>query len=89
MSADRYDQLDDYWNDECHDDEDSGDDFTETVPCPHCGANVYEDAVQCPACGTYIIHNTSPWTGRPIWWVVLALLGILATVWVLAGLGPG
>lgn len=67
-------------------DEEDGDEPTETVPCPHCGAEVYEDADYCPYCQTYIIGRASIWSGRPTWWIILALLGILATVLALAGL---
>ena len=66
-------------------DADFDDELTETVPCPHCGAEVYEDAVQCPACGTYLTHQANVWSGRPTWWIVLGLLGILAVLLVLAG----
>jgi len=62
------------------------DDLSETLPCPHCGAEVYEDAVQCPVCGAYITHRNTVFTGRPVWWILLGLLGILATIAVLAGL---
>ena len=61
-------------------------DVTSTVPCPECGAEVYEDAVRCPACGNYITHATSVWSGRPGWWIVLGLLGVVAVIVVLAGL---
>ncbi len=64
-------------------DEDSVDEFTETVLCSQCGAEVYEDAVQCPVCGSYLTPDTAVWTGKPGWWVVLGLLGILATVAIL------
>lgn len=40
------------WSDE-YDPDDDG--VSETVPCPACGAAVYEDADQCPACGEWII----------------------------------
>jgi len=76
------DELDD---DEFPDD-DFDDDSTETVPCPHCGADVYEEAVQCPVCGTYITFRTGVWAGRPGWWIVLAVLGLVATIFALAGL---
>ncbi len=58
---------------------------TETVPCSQCGAEVYEDAVQCPACGTYVTADTNVWSGRPVWWIVLGLLGVVAAVLALAG----
>jgi len=62
------------------------DEVTLTVPCPACGAEVYEDAVRCPVCGDYITHDTSLWSGRPGWWVLLRLLGVLALIGVLTGL---
>ena len=62
------------------------DDETFTLPCPECGADVYEDAVRCPACGNYITHPTSVWHGRPGWWIVLGLLGVVALILVLTGL---
>jgi hypothetical protein len=67
-------------------DERPDDDETETVPCPECGAEVYEDALQCPVCGNYVTHDTSVWSGRPGWWVLLGLVGVLAAIAVLAGL---
>lgn len=84
---------DDPWfeeaGDELRDDEFPDEDFddasTETVPCPHCGAQVYEDAVRCPTCGTYITHDTGVWSGRPLWWIVLGLIGVLAAALALAG----
>ncbi|MBN2473078.1 MAG: zinc-ribbon domain-containing protein [Pirellulales bacterium] len=66
-------------------DDEFDDEISETVPCPQCGADVYEDAVQCPACGTYITHEANVWSGRPAWWIVLGLLGILAVILTLAG----
>jgi len=71
---------------ELHDHEFPDDELSETVPCPQCGAEVYEDCVQCPACGTYVTHDTNLGSGRPMLWIVLGLLGIVAAVLVLAGL---
>lgn len=83
---------DDDWMEESDDglDEDEfpdeNDDVTETIPCPACGAAIYEDAEQCPYCGTYVTSQTSPWAGRSWWWIVLAVLGLLATILALSGL---
>jgi DNA-directed RNA polymerase subunit RPC12/RpoP len=52
-----------------------------TIPCPHCGADIYEDSVRCPRCGTYLTPDTNPWSGRPGWWILVGLLGIVALVW--------
>ena len=78
---------DDRADDEYPDDID--DDSTDTIACPRCGAEVYEDAVRCPVCGDYIEHSGgSAWTGRPFWWIMLGILGILALIAALTGLVP-
>ncbi len=85
-------ELDDneYPDSDDFDNDDFDDELTETVPCPECGAEVYEDAVRCPVCGAYITitSKNSIWSGRPGWWILLGLLGILAVVIVLAGIFP-
>lgn len=70
------DDPDEDWSD---DDEDDGD--SETVPCPSCGAEVYEDAERCPSCESYLVHSTRAWTGKPAWWILLGLAGIGAVLW--------
>jgi len=81
------------WPDEQDpDDEDwvyDDDDDAETVPCPECGAEVYEEAESCPACGNYIVHSHTSashnvWSDRPWWWTILGILGILLLIWALA-----
>jgi uncharacterized paraquat-inducible protein A len=78
-------ESDDEFDEDEFPDENDEDDSTETVSCPSCGADVYEDAEQCPYCGTYITHQTSPWEGRSMWWIVLAVLGLVATILALSG----
>jgi len=41
------------WTDEPDDDE------VEVVACPHCGAEIYEEAEQCPVCEQYVTRSTS------------------------------
>ncbi|TWT85974.1 hypothetical protein Pla123a_07820 [Posidoniimonas polymericola] len=65
-----FDPDDDYYDD----------DEAELVDCPACGAAIYEEAEQCPVCGEYITHSTSPWAGKPGWWVALGMLGIIAMI---------
>ena len=79
------DELDDDWpeDSDLDDDEESE---SEVLPCPNCGADVYEDAPQCPICGSYITFRTSVWSARSGWWILLGLLGIAAVILVLAGL---
>ena len=62
------------------------DDSNETVVCPHCGADVYEEADQCPACRSFLIPDTRVWSDKSLWWIALGLLGIIAVVLAL-GLG--
>ena len=62
------DPADDPWEEET----------TDNVTCPVCGADVYEDADQCPSCGEYILPDTCIWSGRPLWWIALGVLGIVA-----------
>lgn len=59
---------------------DEDDDVYETVECPECGADVFEDADVCPQCYAAIHASKSLWQGRPIWWILLGLIGIAATI---------
>ncbi|WP_437194161.1 hypothetical protein [Planctomicrobium sp. SH527] len=78
----RYDEFDesDDWDDDYPEDSDE----PGTVPCPSCGAEVYEDTDRCPLCGDYIIPGAtssgSIWSGKPWWYVALGILGILAVI---------
>lgn len=73
-------------DDEEWDDWPEDDDETAVVECPNCGAEIYEEAPQCPVCGEYVVHDTSPWQGKPLWWIILGLLGVAAVIVVLSGL---
>ena len=76
-----FERPDDELRDEEFPDEDDLDDeSSETVPCSECGAEIYEDAVRCPVCEAYVTHPSSVWSGRPLWWIALGLLGILAVI---------
>ena len=59
---------------------DPDDQIEEVVPCPHCGLDVFEDAEQCPHCGDYVVHRSSSWDGKPTWWIMIGLLGVLAAL---------
>lgn len=71
---DSFDRMDDPDDDE-HDDSD-----TATVACPHCGAEIYEDADQCPACGMFVMPDTRVWSGKSWWWIALGVLGVVAVM---------
>lgn len=74
----------DEWDDDHWEDVPDEEPESDVLPCPACGAAVYEDAVRCPVCGEYITHSTNVWAGQPAWWVLLGLAGIVAVVWALA-----
>lgn len=79
------------WNEsfdgqEFDNEDECGDDTSDTLPCPECGVEVYEDTERCPACGNYIVHSSSVWDGKPTWWILLGALGILAAVLMFLGL---
>ncbi|MEX0937150.1 MAG: zinc ribbon domain-containing protein [Pirellulales bacterium] len=52
----------------------------DTLPCPECGEEIYEEAERCPYCGTYVIFHSSVWAGRSTAWIVLGLVGVVAVV---------
>jgi hypothetical protein len=74
----------DFDDDEDDDAEDDADEPA-TIPCPHCGAEVFDDAEQCPSCGSWFVRDRRPLTGRPSWFVVLGFVGVLVAVvtWIL------
>lgn len=81
----RYQTDDDpHWDDE---DWDAGEvygteDQSTTTECIHCGAEIYDDAPRCPICGEYQVGSRSltAWEGRPLWWKLGGLIGILAVI---------
>jgi hypothetical protein len=72
---------DDDWDPEEPDDLD--DDETDVAPCPTCGVDIFEDAERCPSCGEYVVQRRNAWHGKPWWWVVLGLAGIMAVLWLM------
>lgn len=70
--SDEYDE--DWIDDEPEDDQD------ETMICPQCGAEIFDDVDVCPICLHAIIHDTSPWSGKSVAWMIFGILGIIATL---------
>ena len=54
-----------------------------TVPCPACGADIYDDAVRCPVCGEYITLNDSS-VATPFGWsrgiVAILVVAVIAAM---------
>lgn len=78
-----YDDEDEYDDWELPEPDEDDDESAETVACPACGRPIYEEAEQCPYCHEYVTHSTSVLVGKPLWYIALALLGIVAVVAVL------
>lgn len=80
--------MSDEFNDEWDPDVDDDDEFHDAwYECPECGCEVYEDANMCPRCEQFIVPKLVSRSDRkPIWWVVLAVLGTIALVTALLGL---
>ena len=59
------------------------DDERAVLPCPHCRAEIDEDAEQCPKCGMYLTGEDAPREGKSAAWIVLMALAFLAALaWV-------
>ena len=57
-----------------------GEDESETIPCPACGEEIYEDAQRCPFCGQYVVtrlHRPAGW-GK---WLLVGLAILLLSVY--------
>ncbi len=54
-------------------------DGADTVPCPACGMEVYEDADRCPSCGNWVTlrHGGARRRGGLWWLVVLAAIAAM------------
>lgn len=71
-----------YGDEEDEIDEAFGDDGdVDTVPCSHCGREVYEDAVRCPYCGEYLTDGGGAVRRGWPWWMWLGLVGAGVVVW--------
>ena len=58
----------------------SDDEPAETLPCPNCGTEVYEDAPACPVCGEYVTRSRVATAGMPRWFATLGLVGVVIVV---------
>ena len=43
-------------------------------------------ADSCPVCGEFILEKSQPLNGKPIWYLILGIAGIIAVILVLSGL---
>lgn len=67
-------EFDESYDDFNNDDEFDNDD-SDTIACPQCSTDVYDDSPRCPVCGHYFTaadrrRGSNPW----VRWVVLAMI---------------
>ena len=65
------------WSPDFEDDDEPEDD---QLPCPSCGAMVYDDTDRCPHCGDWIMPLASAAGRKSRLWIVAAILVIIAMV---------
>ncbi|MDP7163148.1 MAG: zinc ribbon domain-containing protein [Phycisphaerae bacterium] len=53
-------------------------DRPDTVTCPFCGEEVYDDVDRCSACGHFLTQPKEDWSDKTWWWVLLGLAGLVA-----------
>jgi hypothetical protein len=58
----------------------------DTVPCPYCKAEIYEDSLRCPRCGNYISAEDAPSGPKPLW-IAIGIIVCLVLVGLWIGLG--
>ncbi len=51
---------------------------SEMLPCPSCGAEVYEETQRCPHCGDWIMPLAGSTRRKRRVWIIAALLAIIA-----------
>jgi hypothetical protein len=61
------------------------DNSPDTVPCPHCRAEIIEDAERCPRCGNYLSREEDAPARRGGGWIILMILALLAALVLVAG----
>lgn len=69
------------WEDdeEGFDEEGFANDDAETIACPYCGVEIYEESQRCPHCEKYISKEDAPAAKKPSWVVLGFILALLAT----------
>jgi uncharacterized paraquat-inducible protein A len=91
MARRRLNEEDEFDGEEFDDDEFDGeesddaeaDDDEATMPCPYCGAAIYDDAVRCAVCDEYLNDAERTTTLQPRWVAVTAAIVLAAFLWAL------
>lgn len=77
-------RRDDFADDEPADDapwDDDDGDSDPTMPCPYCGADIYDDAIYCPACDRYLSDEERTTTNQKPWIIVTAVVLLAVFLW--------
>jgi hypothetical protein len=83
-NIEEYEDDDDDW--EAPDEPADDDDDAETIPCPHCGESVYEEAERCPHCEHYLSQEDAPAGRKPVWFIVGAMAALAVVyMWITRG----
>ncbi len=55
-----------------------------SMPCPYCGRDIYEESEFCPRCGKYISREDAP-LRLPVWLIIGVILAMMVVIfcWVL------
>jgi hypothetical protein len=57
----------------------------DTMPCPYCGADIYDDSERCASCGSYLSDEDAPsgrsWSFRLMALICLAVAVCWALLW--------
>jgi uncharacterized paraquat-inducible protein A len=69
------------WDDFEPDEPEDEDDDDETIPCPHCGQPVYEDAERCPHCERYLSQEDAPAGRKPVW-IIIGAVAVMTVVYI-------
>jgi hypothetical protein len=70
------DDEDQDFDEEFEDWADGDDDESDTVACPHCGKQVYEDAAYCPHCDRDMTDLDGRVARKP-WWIIVGALACM------------
>lgn len=69
-------------DDDFDSEEPDGDDFDsddETIACPHCGRDIYEDTPRCPHCHEHVTRDDRTSVSKP-WWIYVTVALLLLTM---------
>lgn len=82
MTARRRDEFDDEeefaedddFDETEYDSPDDAADGDDLMPCPYCGAAIYDDSLRCPKCENYLSDAERTTTLQPRWILVTAVV---------------